>query len=387
MQPLDAETGWNRIYWLRRIWYRKGDCMSDDIIIAAVGDLLMKPLLIRYMRSGDSPDGSLDKAHGTYAFEQAFEPVSKYLQDAHLTIGNLETTFAGGPKDGFTKARRNPKTGCPVFKCPDSFAPALKTIGFNVLSTANNHCMDYGVGGLKRTLHVLDKNGIAHAGTYRDQNESQRLCIRNVGGIRIGILSYTRDTNGIAVPKGQPAGVKKISRSRMKQDLKRLRGLSDFIVVCMHFGFEYHGSPASHQRKLVRFLFHQGADVILGAHPHVLQPSVYRTVKDVYGRTRKRFAIYSLGNFISTRLHNKDAALTGMIVRIRIRKTSGGDALLSGVEHIPTWVCISKDGKQGICRVLPIKRALKKPESYFAGQMERMRRAYRRTARMYKGVL
>ncbi|MCA0756865.1 CapA family protein [Paenibacillus sp. N4] len=361
--------------------------MSDDIIIAAVGDLLMKPLLIRYMRTGDKRDGSLDKAHGSYAFEQAFEPVSKVLQDAHLTIGNLETTFAGGPKEGFIKTRRNPRNGNPVFKCPDSFAPALKRIGFNVLSTANNHCMDYGVGGLKRTLHVLDKNGIAHAGTYRDENESRRLCIRNVRGVRIGILSYTRDTNGIAVPKGQPAGVKLIARRQIRQDLARLRGLSDFIIVCMHFGFEYHGSPASHQRKLVRFLFRQGADVILGAHPHVLQHSVSRTVKDVTGRTRKRFAIYSLGNFISTRLHNKDAALTGMIVRLRIRKTSGGGALLAGIEHIPTWVYISKDSNRGICRVLPLKQAIKKPESYFAGQITRMKRAYRKTTRMYKGVL
>lgn len=353
--------------------------MSDDIIIAAVGDLLMKPLLIRSMRTSDKLGDN-----GPYAFEQVFEPVSQYLQDAHLTIGNLETTFAGGSEDGYTKTIRNPRNGNPIFKCPDNFASALKTVGFNVLVTANNHCMDYGVRGLKRTLEVLDKNGIAHVGTYRNRNESRKLCVHVAGEIHIGILSYTRDTNGNTVPKGQPAGVKKIVRMSMKQDLKRLRRISDFIIVCTHNGFEYHRSPSAHQKDLVRFLFRQGADVVLGAHPHVLQPAVYRTVKDIDGRTRKRFAIYSLGNFISTRLHGKDAALSGIIVRIRIRKTSDGYVRLAGIEYIPTWVCISKDGKQRSCRVVPIHEALQKPESYFVGQMGRMKRTYRRTLRMYK---
>ncbi|MCQ6561091.1 CapA family protein [Paenibacillus mendelii] len=361
--------------------------MSDDIIIAAVGDLLMKPLLIRSICTRDKRGGSFDKDNVHYAFEQVFEPISRYLQDAHLTIGNLETTFAGGSADGYMKTRRNPKNGNPIFKCPDIFASVLKTVGFNVLATANNHCMDYGVHGLKRTLEVLDKNGIAHVGTHRNREESRKLCVQDVGGIRIGILSYTRDTNGNTVPKGQPAGVKKIVRMCMKQDLKRLRVISDFIIVCMHYGFEYHRSPAAHQKKLARFLFRQGADVVLGAHPHVLQPAVCRTVKDIDGRSRKRFAIYSLGNFISTRLNGKDAALTGIIVRIRIRKTTSGSVQLAGIDYIPTWVCISKDDEQSSCRIVPLKQALQKPERCYAGQMGRMKRAYRRTLRMYKGVL
>lgn len=357
--------------------------MSREIIIAAVGDLLMKPLLIRLMRTGDKREDSVDNKNGLYAFEQAFEPVASYLQDAHLTIGNLETTFAGGPDDGYTKTRRNPKKGNPRFNCPDAFASALKATGFNVLATANNHCMDYGVRGLRRTLEILDKNGIAHVGTYRNRRESRSLCVQEVEGVRIGILSYTRDTNGIPVPKSQPAGVKKIVRTSMRKDLKRLRAISDFIIVCMHCGYEYHQSPAAHQKELVRFLFRQGADVVLGSHPHVLQPADCRTVKDIDGRTRKRFAIYSLGNFISTRLHGKDAAITGLIVRIKIRKASPGSVRLAGVEYIPTWVCMTKNGREKKCRIVPIRQALAKPEPFFAGQLDRMKRAYRRTLRMY----
>lgn len=361
--------------------------MPDEIVIAAVGDLLMKPLLIQAMRSRSKAGGSnTTNQRQPYAFEKAFQPVARYLKQAHLTIGNLETTFAGGPEDTYLKTRRNPKNGNPVFNCPDSFASALKKTGFDVLTSANNHCMDYGLRGLRRTLDVLDKNKLPHVGTYRTKEESRSLCVQEVKGIRVGILSYTRGTNGVPVPKGQPAGVRRIVRADIKEDLKRLRSEADFIIVCMHFGYEYHRTPAAHQKELVRFLFRQGADVVLGAHPHVLQPAVCRTVKDRYGRTRTRLAIYSLGNFISTRLHGKDEALTGLILRMTVRKTSGGEVRLAGINYIPTWVSLTKGGEQTRCRVVPLQQALQNPDSCPADQLGRMKRAYRSTLRLYQGV-
>ncbi|MFC4808593.1 CapA family protein [Paenibacillus sp. GCM10023250] len=360
--------------------------MTKEIVIAAVGDLLMKPLLLRSIRTGGQAGGSDQQGETGYAFGQLFEPVARYLRDAHLTIGNLETTFAGGREADFTRTKRNPKNRNPVFKSPDALAPALAAAGFDVVTTANNHCADYGVRGLRRTLDVLDKHGLGHAGTYRNAQESRALCVRNVEGIRIGILSYTRDTNGMAVPKNQPAGVHKLARARIRSDMKRLRAAADFIIVCMHCGFEYDHSPALHQKRWVRFLFRHGADAVLGAHPHVLQPAVMRTVKDVAGRTRKRFSIYSLGNLVSTRLHGKDAALTGMIVRLKLRK-SGGRVRLAGVEGIPTWVSLAKRGKAGACRILPLHEAVGKLSEYPAEQAARMRRAYQGTRRMYGGVL
>ncbi|SFJ34472.1 poly-gamma-glutamate synthesis protein (capsule biosynthesis protein) [Paenibacillus sp. UNC496MF] len=359
--------------------------MSKPIVIAAVGDLLMKPLIIRLLRARGQAAGADDPCGTNYAFEQMFEPVARYLRDAHLTIGNLETTFAGGQDADFRTTRRNPKNRNPLFKSPDAFAPALSAAGFDVVTTANNHCADYGIRGLKRTLDVLDKNGLGHVGTYRTAEESRSLCVRVVDGVRIGILSYTRDTNGIAVPKSQPAGVQKLARARIKRDMQRLRAAADFIIVSMHCGLEYEHSPAVHQKKWVQFFFRNGADVVLGSHPHVLQPAVTRTVKDVSGRTRKRFAIYSLGNFISTRLHGKDAALTGMIVRLKLRKTNG-QVRLAGVEGIPTWVCINKNGKP-MCRIVPLHEAIGNPNEFPEEQAGRMKRAYQGTLRMYRGVL
>ncbi|MBW7456283.1 CapA family protein, partial [Paenibacillus sepulcri] len=131
--------------------------MSQEIVIAAVGDLLMKPLLNRLLRTGGHGGGTDDQEGANYKYGRMFEPVAHYLQDAHLTIGNLETTFAGGPDAGFRKTMRNPKNGNPLFKSPDAFAQSLSAAGFDVLATANNHCADYGVRGLKRTLDVLDK--------------------------------------------------------------------------------------------------------------------------------------------------------------------------------------------------------------------------------------
>ncbi|MBP3967362.1 CapA family protein [Paenibacillus lignilyticus] len=361
--------------------------MSKEIVIAAVGDLLMKPLLIQLLRnSGQSGDTDVQRG-STYAFGQMFEPVARYLQDADLTIGNLETTFAGGSDAGFRKTNRNPKNRNPIFKSPDAFAPALSAAGFDVVATANNHCADYGVRGLKRTLDVLDKNGLDHVGTYRTEKESRALCVRNVEGFRIGILSYTRDTNGMYLPESQPAGVKKLIRARIKNDMKQLRAAADFIIVCMHCGFEYEHDPASHQKQWVRFLFRNGADVVLGSHPHVLQPAVTQTVKDVSGRTRKRFAIYSLGNFISTRLHGRDEALTGIIVRLKLRKNISGQIRLDSIEGVPTWVSINKNGKPANCRIVPLHEAIRKPDEFPKEQLVRMKRAFQSTLRMYRGEL
>ncbi|WP_274653316.1 CapA family protein [Paenibacillus humicola] len=359
--------------------------MSKEIIVAAVGDLIMKPMLVRLLHAGGKRSGSAGQDKVPYDFGHLFEPVSRYLQEADLTIGNLETTLAGGTDVSYTKSKR--QNGNPVFKSPDGFATALKAAGFDVLATANNHCMDYGIRGLKRTLDVLDRCGLAHTGTYRSGEESKSLCIRDVEGVRIGILSYTRDTNGIPVPKDQAAGVNKLARSRIANDLKRMRAKSDFIIVCMHTGKEYHRRPSLQQKELVSYLFRQGADVVLGAHPHVLQPAVCRTVKDVNGRTRRRLAIYSLGNFISTRLHGLDDALTGMIARVKLRKTSDGSVRLAGFDYVPTWVSIEKDGGRHPCQVVPLRPALLASDRGPAGQKVRMNRAYRRAQRMYQGVL
>ncbi|MCR2802722.1 CapA family protein [Paenibacillus soyae] len=360
--------------------------MSNEWTIAAVGDLLVKPQLIKAMRTVRKPNEASGHPKVEYDFGQAFEAVAPYLKQAHLTIGNLETNFAGGASD-YTQTHRHASNRNPLFNCPDELAPALKEAGFDVLATANNHCMDYGIRGLKRTLATLDKFGITHVGTFRDQNEARSLCLKTVQGMRVGILAYTRGTNGIPVPKGQPAGVKKLNRNAISKDMERLRAVSDLIIVCMHNGYEYDSRPSDPQKSWVRFLFNEGADLVLGSHPHVLQPAICLKVKDKFGRTRKRFAIYSLGNFISTRLHGKDEALTGIIALIKIKKNKRGSFLLSAINYVPTWVWLSNDKQEPKCRIIPIHKSIAQPEDFDSRQLNRIQRAFRRTLRMYEGVM
>lgn len=356
--------------------------MSTDITIAAVGDFLMKN---RIIASAKVP------GERRYEFDAIFEQVAPYLRDADFTIGNLETTFSGSNPGRVPNSKvsedvymegRNPKTGWPMFNCPDSFASTLKNLGFDVLTTANNHCLDCGFRGLKRTLKVLDANDLAHTGTFSTSSESQQLLIKDVKGIKIGVLAYTKGTNRIPVPIDSPWAVNKIHPSKILADIKRLKNKSvDLVIVCMHFGREYRNSPVEEQKRLVKLLFEHGADIILGAHAHVIQPAVFYKVRDVTGASKKRFAIYSLGNFISTRLYKNDHTLTGLITRLHIRKEDDGTTQIMNVEFIPTWVRIAKSGGKTIYRLVPLGNSLKKPTNSSGSERERMSKIYQHLLR------
>jgi poly-gamma-glutamate capsule biosynthesis protein CapA/YwtB (metallophosphatase superfamily) len=285
-----------------------------QITIAAVGDLLMKSEII-----------ASAKRSGGYRFGPIFEKVKPYLKKHDLTIGNLETTFSGKrqlgvigsrPKCNCPRERRNPRTGFPVFNCPDALASTLKNVGFHVLTTANNHCMDGGVSGLKRTLNILDKQGLKHTGTSRSIQESKRRLILRVKGINIGILAYTKGTNSIQVPHRW--AVNRMDRNKMIADIRELKKKTDFIMVYLHFGREYQSFPSKAQKQWMHVLFKQGVNVVLGAHPHVLHPITQAKVKDIYGHVRNRVAAPSLGNFVSTKLIKNNQGVTDILKIDRI---------------------------------------------------------------------
>ncbi|CAG7643828.1 CapA family protein [Paenibacillus allorhizosphaerae] len=304
------------------------------ITIAIVGDLLMKSEII-----------SSAKQQSEYKFERIFSKVKPFLNKHDVTIGNLETTFSGTRKLGVVRKcptgncpneRRNPHTGRPVFNCPDELAAALKSTGFDVLTTANNHCMDGGAAGLKRTLAVLDKHGLRHTGTYRTFEESKRYLILHVKGVKIGVLSYTSGTNSISVPHRWMVNC--INPNKMASDIRRLKDKTDFIIAYLHFGKEYRSSPTHKQKQLIHFLFKQGVNVVLGAHPHVLHPVSVSQERDIQGQLRRRVAASSLGNFVSTRLRNDKNTIRGKILILTLKKQQGGVTDVTKVEHMPTIV-------------------------------------------------
>ncbi|MBM7564835.1 CapA family protein [Paenibacillus sacheonensis] len=321
------------------------------ITVAAVGDLLMRGVIIDSARRTDRA-GKKE----SYAFRPIFAKVVPHLRRPDVTIGNLETTLSGQRwfKQGAGKPykyERISRFGNPMFNCPDELAGTLKQIGFDILTTANNHCMDGGSAGLKRTLRVLDRHGLRHTGTARTPKESRRLLIVRAKGIKLGILAYTYGTNKFSVP--EPWLVNRIQDERIVADLKRLKKRTDAIIVCMHFGTEYKRTPNDKQRRLVRLLLKHGANAVLGAHPHVLQTVTTSMTQDIDGKVRRRVAAYSLGNFISDRLYGNAHTLHGMILTLTLRKDRSGKTDITKVRRLRTTSKQSSANGRSVFRIVP----------------------------------
>ena len=223
-----------------------------------------------------------DAVRKVYDYSSCFQFVKPYVDSVDLAFGNLEVTLAGPPYKGY-----------PQFSSPDALGVTLKDIGFDVLVTANNHCVDRGRKGLERTILMLDSFKIAHTGTFADSvsriNESPLFVEKN--GFKLAVLNYTYGTNGIPVTK--PNIVNHLDTAIMRQDLlKAKEGKPDVIIVFTHWGAEYESLPSKWQKDLTDFCFKHGAQLVIGAHPHVLQPMEWRKEKN-------QFVAYSLGNYIS----------------------------------------------------------------------------------------
>ncbi len=243
---------------------------------------------------------------GTYSYNGCFTLVKSQIEAADIAVCNFETTLGGAPYSGY-----------PQFCSPDAYAEAVRDAGFDVFLTANNHCLDRRNRGLIRTLDILDSLGIAHLGTYRNQAERDSLYpyIIEHGRMRIALLNYTYDTNGIQV--AEPCIVNYIDTAIIKKDLARARQLkADCIIACMHWGTEYKTQPDASQKRLEDWLYAHGVDHIIGGHPHVVQP--VRTLPDYRGRMSTHLTVWSLGNYIS----NMSAPRTdhGLAVTLRLLK-------------------------------------------------------------------
>ena len=153
----------------------------------------------------------------------------------------------------------------PTFNSPDSLATSLKNIGIDVISTAGNHCLDMGFSGLSRTIDVLDNADISHLGTYKSQEDQDKILYKYVKGVKIAFINYTYGTNGIPVPSDKSFCVNLIDKDLIKKHIETAKSENaDMIVACMHWGTEYRTSANSEQKELSDFLFKNGVDIILG---------------------------------------------------------------------------------------------------------------------------
>lgn len=289
-----------------------------------------------------------NKETDSYDFSYVFEDISHYIESADISIGSLETSFAGKDR-GYSNY--------PTFNSPDALAYDLKEMGIDILSTAGNHCLDMGFSGLSRTIDVLDDAGIKHLGTYKTEEEQNQILIQEVKGVKIGFINYTYGTNGIPLPSGKDFCVNLIDKDLIKKHINMAKDQNvDMIVACMHWGTEYRTTANPEQEELADFLFQNGVDVILGNHPHVLEQMEKRTVTLEDGTTKDGFVIYASGNFICDQ--NAENTRNSIILNLTITKHSDGKITIDKADYIPIYMYKGASSKLKRMKLLDIEKSI-----------------------------
>lgn len=305
---------------------------SATINLVATGDILMHNTVIASGLQGSS-----------YNFDHLYDPVKHLISTGDYASVNLECALAG-PSSGYT--------GYPLFNSPDNIAAALKYAGFDLVVTANNHILDRGYQGAVRTMDTLRQAGLDTTGTFKSQQESQHYLIKDLHGVKVGYLAYSYSTNGIPVPADKPYFYNFLDREKIIRDITALRPQVDLVVVILHWGVEYSPYPTAQQRQMAKELFTKGADVILGSHPHVIQPM--ETMK-INGKDK--FVIYSMGNSMGNQ--NGVERNSGVILNLQFAKNlTDGATILTSVNYTPIYIHPYYIGQKRTFRVVPIEETI-----------------------------
>ena len=291
---------------------------SFTISISVVGDLMCHSPQFEYARVGKD----------SFDFAPVYRNVKDYLNRSDFTFGNLETVTAGKNSGGYT--------GYPFFNTPASYITALKEIGIDALVTANNHCLDRGEKGILKTIEEIDSRKLSYIGTYTSQRDRDSIRIFDIKGIKIAILAYSYGTNGNQIPKGKSYTVNLIDYDLILKDIKSARrNGAELVLVHFHFGEEYKREPVQFQRDVVNKTIELGADIIIGGHPHVLQPVNFFKAQNA--KLDTGFVAYSMGNFFTNQ--RKIYTDAGLILTIKIRKDLMTNYFnIDRVSFLPTWV-------------------------------------------------
>lgn len=288
---------------------------TTEASLSAIGDILIHERVYLDARSGNGFD-----------FKPMLAEVKPFLEKADITIANSES-IVGGSEIGLSTY--------PAFNSPFEVADALKDAGIDVVSMANNHTLDRGEQAILSSLNYWNRIGVKHAGAHASEKESEQLTTITKNGITFSFLSYTYGTNGILTPAGKEYLLNRIDKPAMQADLMKAKASSDVVVLSLHYGNEYETMPTDEQIELTHFAAEHGADLILGHHPHVLQPVEWINTTD----GRKSFAVYSLGNFLSGQEGLQKQI--GGILHIQAVKTTDADSSTIALEEpsfTPTFV-------------------------------------------------
>lgn len=335
----------------------------DEVVASATvvntGDIILHSTVLDGAKTDD----------GNYDFSAFFTETESYFKSADLATANLEVTLGGTESGAFS--------GYPAFNSPDSLLDFVKSSGIGFLTTANNHCYDTGVFGLKRTVQQLKQKGIDFIGTKETDSDPTYL-VKDVNGIKIGMVSYTyensagdgqKSINGNIVNSQANSLINSFNYDNLQQfyteaqtviDGMKQNG-ADAIVFYMHWGEEYQLSANTWQKTIAQKLCNMGVDVIVGGHPHVVQPIELIHSEDSQNTT---VCIYSMGNAISnqrkeimnpecTTGHTED----GMLFYYTFQKYGDGSVQLTAVDIIPTWVNKYRGGSGYQYTMYPLKNS------------------------------
>lgn len=294
-----------------------------SVRIRAVGDLMMHQKQLELAQCAD----------GSYDFHPQYEMIADSLKDADYTIANLETTVG--------KYKDKDYSGYPHFNAPESLLDAIRDAGVDFLTLANNHILDRYGEGMVKTVELVDKYGFDHGGANRTKKEKNTPIVVTVSGVKIGFLCYTQSTNGRedkCSPKVVEYGVNYLKKADFEKDVAALKKAGAEVIIAMpHWGSEYKREPGSTAKSYAKKLIAAGVDVVLGSHPHVVQPIQYVKAKDKNGNTRMGLVAYSLGNFISNMTDRYTDS--GIILDFTLQEQPEGGFVATDVGVVPlyTW--------------------------------------------------
>ncbi|WP_409254037.1 CapA family protein [Bacillus sp. SCS-153A] len=305
---------------------------TTQAVIGAIGDVLLHNTVYQDAEEGDS-----------YNFLPMFQVVETFLQAPDFMIANQES-LPGGAHLGVSSY--------PAFNSPYEIVDALQKLGVDAVTTANNHSLDKGTKGVLSAISHYEEIGMPYTGSFKSEEDRKNIRTFNVNGISFALLAYTYGTNGIPVPQGKDYLVNLIDLDLMKKDIQKAKELGvDMVVLAAHWGNEYERFPNETQQSLARELTNAGVDLIIGHHPHVLQPIEKLTTDD----GREAVVIYSLGNFLSGQ--EGDLKNIGGIANVTVQKVideNGKRISFPEIGFQPTFVTQSNYNNY---RILPLAAA------------------------------
>lgn len=333
---------------------KEPEVKEERLSLIMVGDALLHSSLYR--------DGY---QNGTYDFTSQLEFIKPEIQKHDLAFYNQESIL-GGTSIGLSDY--------PNFNSPQEFGDAMIDAGFNLVSLANNHTMDRGVTAIQNSCDYWKTKDVLTAGSYCSAEDAEEIKIKEKNGIKYTMLAYTYGTNGITVPSDKPYLVNLYSDELAKADIEKVRDKVDLLIVSMHWGTEYRSEPTDEQKREAEYLSNLGVDIIIGTHPHVIEPISY--INDT-------LVIYSLGNFISAQSTNNDyntmVELMTSVDVVKTTKDGQSEIKLENLNNELLYNYYQKDSRWHNFKVIPFSQM----NETYNSDYKRLYEKYSSVVRMY----